>query len=328
MSRAEKYLPYVLSALIPFIQYFSSDVELSRAAYSKMAFSYCISVTIILLFWFVNSYLNNRLAKERSRSNHLWITILVNGIIIGTISSAHHFYLSSVTVAAVPTPILTIRLSILTLIFNIILRVFSAQRESARLKMLNLQLQSENLKFQLDTLKQQVNPHFLFNSFNTLLDLIEEDQKAAAKYTRSFASLYRAVLQSSKHDFVDLREELAFLDDYWRLLKVRFQEAIELDVKIEPEKFDSLIPPLSLQLLIENAVKHNEASTSHPLLITIVNKEDSLIVENQVRPFKNTHHDEKIGLQNLQQRFTALSKPITYGVIDGKFKVILPLKRN
>lgn len=328
MSRAEKYLPFLLSALIPLIQFFNNNIELTSTVYPKMAWSYFTSAAITLLFWFVNSYLNNQLANKSGRSRQLWITVLVNLLIIGAISSSHHFYFKSATIAAISTPILAIRLFILVLIFNVILSVFNAQRESARLKLLNLELQSENLRFQLETLKQQVNPHFLFNSFNTLLDLIEEDQKAALKYTRSFASLYRAVLQSSKHDLVALKEELEFLDDYWGLLKVRFQDAIQLNVKVSPDKFETLIPPLSLQLLIENAVKHNEASVSHPLLITIKSEANALIVENKVRPYKNAVSNEKIGLHNLQQRFTALSRPITYGVVDDDFKVTLPLKHN
>ncbi|MEL7006704.1 MAG: histidine kinase, partial [Bacteroidota bacterium] len=124
-----------------------------------------------------------------------------------------------------------------------------------------------------------------------------------------------------------LRDELKCLSDYWDLLKVRFHDAIELNIAIQEEKMNYLIPPLSLQFLIENAVKHNEASIRSPLVIEIKENGDCLEVINRIvqKPFPV--QSEKVGLKNLQKRFTLLFQPVEYGVIDENFIVKLPLKK-
>ncbi|MEQ9009063.1 MAG: histidine kinase, partial [Ekhidna sp.] len=170
-----------------------------------------------------------------------------------------------------------------------------------------------------------INPHFLFNSLNTLLDLVEEDKEKAIQYIRSFSRIYRSVLQSAKYDFIALEDELKFLSEYWSLLKVRFHDAIDLSIDINANKMSSLIPPLSLQFLVENAVKHNEASSTNPLRIEIGESKNRLIVRNKIN-LKSSVESEKLGLQNLQQRFSLLHKPLEYKNENGHFIVSIPLK--
>jgi LytS/YehU family sensor histidine kinase len=134
------------------------------------------------------------------------------------------------------------------------------------------------------------------------------------------------VLQSSKHDFISLEDELKFLMEYWNLLKVRFRDAIQLKVNIPSEKHNLHIPPLSLQFLVENAVKHNQASKNSPLLIEIMAHDNSLIVNNKITPKSYPVEGEKVGLKNLQHRFQVLHQPIEYGEEKGYFVVRLPLK--
>ena len=156
--------------------------------------------------------------------------------------------------------------------------------------------------------------------------MIEDDQQAAMKYVRNFSNLYRIVLQSAKHDFIPLQDELQFLKDYWNLLQVRFKDAIQLKINIDSKKMDHLIPPLSLQFLIENAVKHNQASLDFPLVVEISDQDQSLMITNQINPKDYPVPCVICGLKNLQQRFSMLFQPINYQKDGDYFKVSLPLK--
>lgn len=280
----------------------------------------------LLAIWYLNKWLLNS-ENPLKKLIGLNPSILVGNIlVIMAIGSFRAFRVEQAEVE-LPSWLIMFRLALMAVILNVTLRVFKAQKTHAELKFQNLRLQADNLKFQIETLKQQINPHFLFNSLNTLLDLVEDSSEKASDYIRSFSNLYRAVLQSSKLDFIQLRDELKFLDDYWKLLKMRFGDSIQLDIEVDESKMDYLIPPLSLQLLVENAVKHNEATKQRPLSITIkLEKDDHLIISNLIRIKAFPENSERVGLKNLQQRFTALHKPISYGVDAGYFIVKLPLK--
>ena len=325
MSRAEKYLPFVLAALAPALSIIINSMDFSEYDLIMLATKYIQASAFILLIWYLNRWLLNADYKLEKMVGRNTIIFIVNVSIVVTIFSMD-YWLNINLIENTPQWLLALRFTFAILIFNVILRTFKAQKESASLKVQNLSLQAENLKFQIETLKQQVNPHFLFNSLNTLLDLIEDDQEAAAKYVRNFSKLYRVVLQSAKHDFIPLVDELKFLEDYWSLLKVRFHEAIELNITINDDKMSHLIPPLSLQFLIENAVKHNEASKRNPLLIEIEEIDQSLIVKNRINAKSYPVEGEKVGMKNLQQRFTMLHKPIKYGRENDHFVVSVPLK--
>ncbi|MDH5382399.1 MAG: histidine kinase [Cyclobacteriaceae bacterium] len=180
-----------------------------------------------------------------------------------------------------------------------------------------------NAKYQ--ALKNQVNPHFLFNSLNTLSDLIHSDQDMASKFVDEMSSVFRYVLDSNKKDLVSDVKELKFLNSYMYLQKKRFGEGLICEVYSEPS--DKLIPPLSLYMLVENAIKHNSISTSKPLTIRILKREDCLIVENNIQK-KDIPQNEstKMGLKNLEERYRHFNT--TQFKIEentGKFIVTLPL---
>jgi sensor histidine kinase YesM len=328
MSKAEKYLPFILAATLPAMSIVANQGSLTSGEWTQVAFRYLEASVILIILWFSNKWLlyaNNILRSKIGLESSV---LAVNVLIILSISLVDLILLPFGLTKILPFWLQTMRLTLAAIIFNIILRIFKAQKESAQLKFQNLSLQAENLKFQMELFKQQVNPHFLFNSLNTLLDLIEEDKLKATNYVRRFSNLYRVVLQSSKHDFIPLKDELKFLDDYWNLLKVRFNDAIDLKISISEAKIKNLIPPLSLQFLIENAVKHNEASKKNPLTIEIREDKDHLIIRNKVNPKSYPADSERLGLMNLQQRFTTILKPIQYGIKDDYFIVSIPLKTS
>lgn len=186
-------------------------------------------------------------------------------------------------------------------------------------------LKSEMLSYKYESLRNQINPHFLFNSFNVLSDLIYSDQKQAVDFVQKMSGLFRYVLDSRDRELVPLKEELSFVESYISLLKTRFEDKIEVDNQLTTEA-DDLIVPMSLQLLIENAVKHNEISTAHPLKIKIRKNTDHLEVWNSLKLKNIGDHSNKLGLKNIQQQYVFFTdKKIEISFGNDYFSVRLPL---
>lgn len=331
MNRIERLLPIVLSLLLPGLSIISNRGELDLIrAFPK----YLISVCILYSIWRLNDYLLDhpyRLIFRVGETKLLKpVVVLINLLYITLFVAIDYFLLpAGISLSSsVPIWVVATRLTMASLIFAVFQQALRVTKQQESLYAQNLLLQTEKLKSELETMKQQINPHFLFNSLNTLIDLIEEDQRKAVGFVRVFSNLYRVVLQSSRRDFVSLEDELTFLNDYWELLKIRFDGAVHLSVNIPDEIRKVLIPPLSLQLLIENAVKHNKATSEAPLRIEVFETNNTLIVQNNINPKPFVSHSEGLGLMNLQKRFSLLVAPIEYGVDKDVFRVILPLKKK
>ena len=192
------------------------------------------------------------------------------------------------------------------------------------------QLERARTEAALQALKNQIDPHFIFNSLNTLSYLIEEQPAKAKLFNDSLADVYRYILQNKTRDLVLLQEELDFLQDYFSLLKIRFEDALQLHVNIEPILLDKyLVMPISLQVLLENATKHNEFSADNPLVITINFSEDSLVFYNETRKKALRKPSSRIGLQNLDERYKLVTgKTITIEETANAFRVVLPVLKN
>jgi len=189
-------------------------------------------------------------------------------------------------------------------------------------------LRAEMMTYKYDSLRNQVNPHFLFNSLNTLSDLVYEDQDLAVKFIRQLSDIYRYVLDSREREAVPLREEMEFIDSFSMLLKTRFEDKLLFDIDVPLESND-LIVPMALQNLIENAVKHNEASTKHPLMVHISREGDFLVVRNEVRLKKLNESPSQTGLRNIRARYEFLTdEPISVLEKDGQFVVRLPILKE
>lgn len=176
-----------------------------------------------------------------------------------------------------------------------------SQMEAKELKKLNLQMQ-------FDSLKVQIQPHFLFNTLNTLVGLIEIDQARAIKFTEGLARVYRYLLEATDRPLIGLDEEIKFAKGYFFLLKTRYPEGLYLDLELQEDKLEQYsVPPLSVQLLLENAVKHNVITTSRPLRINIKMEEGrQLTITNNLQP-KGTPAGIGMGLQHLQKKLERLN---------------------
>lgn len=195
-----------------------------------------------------------------------------------------------------------------------------------------LRLEAEHLKqkylqTQLDSLKSQVNPHFLFNSLNTLSSLIHEDKKKAGVFVDDLAQVYRYLLQSNEKELVPLREELTFLKAYFFLHKVRFGEGIQLEVIIHDAFLEDQLPPLTMQLLLENAVRHNVVNPASPLCIKVyISTDDHLVVMNNLNRKKQSVVSKQTGLSNLSTKYRLLNQHhLMIRETKDTFEVRLPL---
>jgi LytS/YehU family sensor histidine kinase len=186
--------------------------------------------------------------------------------------------------------------------------------------------EKDKIKFQLDTLKNQVNPHFLFNSFNTLIGVIEEDKETAVEYVEKLSDFYRNILVNRERDLITLSKELEMLDDYYFLQLKRFKKNFNLNVKIPDDKLGHSIPPLTLQLLVENALKHNIVSNERPLIIDISVENDYLVVRNNLQRKTVYESSTGMGLSNIKDRFKLLtSKNVVIHETPEYFVVYIPL---
>ena len=187
-------------------------------------------------------------------------------------------------------------------------------------------LQKENTEAQLEVLKNQVHPHFLFNSLNTLISLIPENQERAIAFTHHLSQMYRLLLDSKNKTVISLAEEMDLLNNYIFLIRTRFEEGVHFSISISQEDEQKFIVPLSLQMLIENAIKHNIISEKKPLHIEITTKENWLIVRNNVQPRHTQEVASGTGLSNIRDRFKlTFNETIEVNSNADYFEVVLPL---
>ena len=211
---------------------------------------------------------------------------------------------------------------------NLEKRVLASSKKLTEANTQLIKLQKENLQSQFEVLRQQVNPHFLFNSLNVLTSLIKLEPDLAEKFTEHLSKVYRYVLENKDNDLVNLQTELDFLDAYIFLLNIRFMDKIEVHVSIENEKRELLILPLALQLLIENAIKHNTMSKKNPLKIEIfIDKENKLNVVNNLQERESHMASTGVGLKNIEHRYHLLEMPAPeFLKTETKFIARIPLK--
>jgi len=173
-------------------------------------------------------------------------------------------------------------------------------------------LEKEKIASRFEALKNQVNPHFLFNSLNTLSSLIYTDTARAEVFIDEFASIYRYVLENKDRFLVSLKEEIDFIKSFIYLLNIRFGDGLNVNIRISGEVLKHTLPTLSLQLLVENAIKHNIVTRDRPLEVSITTEDANILVTNNLQPREEPTEGTGIGLENLKQRYELLTdlKPV------------------
>ena len=190
------------------------------------------------------------------------------------------------------------------------------------------QLQKEKIATQYESLRNQVNPHFLFNSLNALSELVYDDQELAVKYIRQLSQVYRYVLDSRDMEVATLEHEMGFLESFIFLQKIRFGDNLIVNIDVG-EKYNYFILPLSLQILFENAIKHNVVSEEDPLTINLSVEDDYLVIQNKLNPKKSMDIGTGIGLKNIEMRYKYLTKNAVIIQETGKEYIVkIPLLKE
>ena len=187
-------------------------------------------------------------------------------------------------------------------------------------------LEREYLRAQLEGLKTQISPHFLFNSFNALQSLIEDQPTKAKEFIQELAKVYRYVLDKRDNMVVTLEEEIVFMNSFIYLKQIRFGDSLQVEIDIASDELQNYLPPLTLQLLIENSIKHNIIAHAKPLKIVVTAHNNQLVVSNNYQPRLENTYSTKIGHQNLTDRYKLISdKAPTYGIEGNQYVARIPL---
>ncbi|MCS4304592.1 MULTISPECIES: 2TM domain-containing protein [Chryseobacterium] len=199
-------------------------------------------------------------------------------------------------------------------------------KKTSRKEVVEQKLIAKSANAQFESLKNQLDPHFLFNSLNVLSSLIDENPHQAQKFTASMSKIYRYVLEQKDKELVTVEDEIEFAKTYCDLLKTRFEDSVDFIFDVKKEDFRKYVVPLSLQLLLENCIKHNFATSSKPLIIRVFSENDILCIENNLQVREQIKESSGIGLANIVQRYSLLTKRNVFiEKAEDYFKVKLPM---
>ncbi|WP_294301391.1 2TM domain-containing protein [uncultured Chryseobacterium sp.] len=199
-------------------------------------------------------------------------------------------------------------------------------KKTSKKEVVEQKLIAKSANAQFESLKNQLDPHFLFNSLNVLSSLIDENPKQAQKFTASMSKIYRYVLEQKDKELVTVEDELEFAKTYCDLLKTRFEDSVDFVFDVKKDDYRRFVVPLSLQLLLENCIKHNFATSSKPLVIKIFSENDTLCIENNLQVREQIKESSGIGLANIVQRYALLTKKNVFiEKSEDYFKVKLPV---
>jgi sensor histidine kinase YesM len=188
-------------------------------------------------------------------------------------------------------------------------------------------LKREKLSIEYEALKNQVNPHFLFNSLTALSSLVYKDQDRAVTFIREFSNVFRYVLENREKEVVDLATEKKLLESISYLYRIRYEDSLLININL-PDAADKCIIPMALQMLLENAIKHNTIAANRPLIVEIREKDDYVVVRNNLQPKKTEIVSNKIGLENIKSRYKYLSdKDVLIEISNEEFVVKIPVLR-
>ena len=289
---------------------------------------------ISFLLWIGNRFLTNRLDKGLSWSrwgNVRFFTQLLIGL-------AYLLVLINGTYYAIKTPItgnppsgeqlivanawgIIIFVPVFSIYFSL---HFLRHWRKSELEM--VRYQKENIRSQLDSLKNHLDPHFLFNNLNILASLIDKDKNASKEFIHKFAEVYRSILKSKADDLIALADEMRFIQSYIYLIKTRFEENIQFNIALTGPAENKMLPPLTIQMLLENAIKHNIITEKLPLIISIREEGDDYLVISNTLNKSNSEISSGTGLGNIRQRYAHFTdKPVDVSEENGKFEVRIPL---
>lgn len=296
---------------------------------SEFIFFIVINFIFCLVLGFLNEYL---FAKNNfTRLKKITLIVILN-LLVYIFFFKLTVYIQSILVPNVQNAILkkwsfVLRYLIITGIMLFLIEILHLNKKNRVKDKENQDLKNQNLLAEIQLLKSQIDPHFLFNTLSSLSSIVRENQILAQDYINHLSKIYRYRLGQDTMQWVMLQDEIGFLNSFFYLHKMRLEDKIELSISIENEFLSSQILSFSLQPLIENAIKHNVASKSKPLQLSIFIENYKLIVSNNLNLKKAKPDGYKIGLSNLNNRYLIqYKKPIEIEQNESSFIVKIPLK--
>jgi two-component system LytT family sensor kinase len=294
------------------------------------------SILITIILWEGNLKFDRLIDKKISWEKNPALRIIVQlfGIFLLGISTLFiimwlfNIYVCKVPIKNSPRFVLTVTIisiliSILLLAVEIGFQFFKKWKKS--LTEIE-QYKSETALAKLENLKNQINPHFLFNNMSVLSSLVYKDQDKAVAFINQLSKVYRYLLDNGNNELVSIREELLFIESYSYLLNIRYSPNLMIEIAPFDEQLEQLIPPLALQLLIENAIKHNEISSDSPLKIELFTEGDYLVVRNNLKPRLSKDESSNTGLKNIKARYSYFSeKEVLVYETMKHFEVKIPI---
>lgn len=287
------------------------------------AFSILAMNTFGAVAFGIDHFLDNKIFWRENFITRLMCGVLANALIIVPIAVAlAKSFTSSFQADSIKIALLLI---ISLFIYEIVYGWFYSFRYYAHTQVERLRLERWQLELQFESLKTQISPHFLFNCLNTISSLIYKDAYLTEEFIRRMADTFRYVLKNHKQKFVSLQEEIEFVKAYHYLLRVRFEDNFKLNITIPKELLNTPMPPLTLQLLVENAVKHNKVSKENPLTVSISSAANHLLIANTKTEEVQGKMSFAIGLENIRKRYAFFTNQPVLVRNEEQFSVSLPI---
>jgi two-component system, LytTR family, sensor kinase len=287
--------------------------------YTRLFTIWVQTFLFLLISWYINSYLTLFFKKPKYKirlQKKVFIIIVCNAVFLSIFILLNGFILKEINLPYIGKTnvyLFFFRKGIFSIsLIYIFQYALNSNAKAQEVSLQNQMLKTENIRAQFEILRQQVNPHFLFNALSTLRSMIRSNNKNSEVFVLKLAEIYRQLLLKREKEVVTLKEELDFVSDYSFMLFARFEEMLSIRIEIPDNVLILKLPTFSLQLLLENCIKHNVISHEKPLKIKIFyTSTDSIIVENNLQPKLSQSAPSGFGLQNLEQRYSLL------GISDG-----------
>lgn len=288
-------------------------------------FQYMINLPACLFIGLVDFLIINtvyRRFRQKDNGVRILIDLLLSSLFVVSFAVALNYILSlpdvySYVVRVVPS------LVIWNIIIVLLIEIFFYNQRQIEAEKKMTVIEKEKIQYQYETLKAQVNPHFLFNSLNVLSSLAYKDAEKANLFAKKMSGVYRYLLLTNDHPVVTLREELSFLESYIYLEKIRFEDALFVEITHDNSCLNKKVIPVSLQLLVENAIKHNITTTHSPLTVRIHITDEGVTVSNPLR-LRSSVDKGGVGLRNLQKQYSLYNETIRVTATQTDFIVSIP----
>ncbi|QTE35657.1 sensor histidine kinase [Mucilaginibacter sp. P19] len=296
----------------------------------EWSFQLLYNIVFCFLMFYLNLKEGGTLSVFRNQKKHVMyvlanIIIAVPSIVVGVILQRVLFVYQSVPGGLALGYFTRFALSII--LISIVIKIILLLREARMRETENQLLKNARMQAELELLKEQMNPHFLFNSLSSLSGVIGENPALAQQYVKELSAVFRYALIKGKTNLVTLQDELTMLRSFAQLITLRLEDAFKLDINVDSARLNNELPHLSLQPLLENAVKHNAATITKPLTVSIYMEGDLLVISNNLQEVSSPENSNGIGLANLNERFRIMTgREIEIIKTAGRFIVKLPLK--